>query len=391
MSDSFTGSVVAGAESVAQPANPLAFIPGGAALAQAVSPATKARSATTQGSGPVTAQGVSPPLWNRTCVVTAIRRPGGTTFVDRNPQFFETVGNAIVFDGSGGKEKISFDIKKNLGKHPNTCEIKLVNMSDDTRKFLTNKPLRVDIEAGYGGVARLLWTGDLSWGNSKRDNTEWVTTLQLGDGLRAFALARTNKSYRPPVRVDKVLADAAASLGLTLPTTLAQSPQLKQALASGISLHGPTRDVLTEILAPYGFSWSVQNGQLQILRDDDTRPGTVHVVNQQSGLVGSPELTPPHNASTSGKGAAHRGSEVKFKVLLWPELVPGGMVQLESQSVTGLFKITDVSHAGSTRDKDWYTDVTGRPFVQQTGSASRSIGDIIPGGNALLAGTGLNI
>jgi hypothetical protein len=274
------------------------------------------------------------------------------------------MGNAVIVEGGGSLLQVTFSIKKNLGKQPNTCKVTLVNLAPQTRDFYTTKPLRVDIAAGHNGVARLLWSGDLRFGYSRHNGPEWVTELELADGLQAFAFARMNRSYRPPVRVDRVLKDAAASMGVTLPAAIANLSIMQQPLAAGLALTGPTRDVLTQLLAPYGYNYSFQNGQLQILRDVDVRPGQAILVNQANGLIGSPEMTAPRNPAKSLRAVqkSYRGAEVKFRTLLKPELIPGGLVQLESQTVTGTYKMTDVGHDGETRGTPWYTDVTARPL-----------------------------
>lgn len=316
--------------------------------------------------GTATSSGAQvPPAWDRICNVTAYQRPGASPMAAANPQFSQTIGNAVVVEGGGAAFKIHFSIKKNLGKQPNTCEIELVNLAPETRDFYTTKPLRIDIGAGHNGVPRLLWTGDLRFGYSRHDGTDWITKLEVSDGLQAFALARMNRSYKSPVRVDRVLKDAAASMGLTVTDAIANLPIMQQPLSIGVAMQGPTRDVLSQLLAPYGYNWSIQNGVLQILRDIDTRPGAAVLVNQAAGLVGSPEMTAPRNPAKSLRAVqkSYRGAEVKFRTLLWPELMPGGLCQLQSQTVTGTFKMTDVAHDGDTRDVPWYTDVTARPLT----------------------------
>jgi hypothetical protein len=165
-----------------------------------------------------------------------------------------------------------------------------------------------------------------------------------------------NHSYRPPIRVQQVLEDCARSLGLDLPPELERSAELKQALSDGISLHGPTRDVLTRLLAPYGFGWSVQNGHLQILRDEQTRSGQAFLINDdEGGLLGSPKKTIPEKPGSP--------SEISFDVQLYPELVPGGLAKIESEFLNVTIKMLDVKATGDTDPTgDFKTSVKGRPL-----------------------------
>lgn len=284
-------------------------------------------------------------LFNKICRVTIARQPTG--FIAENPEFFESLGNAVEIS----EMRVKFAVKRNLTKEPNTCEITIYNLSENTRADVEKKPATVTLLAGYDGVARLVFTGDLRQAWSERKGTEWETYIRVGDGARAYAHARISRSYRPPIQVRKVLEDAASSMGLDLPPEVEQSVELRQAIATGISLHGPTRDVLTRLLARYGYGWSVQNGALQIVRDGDTR-GEAFLINSDTGLKGSP------SRETSDK--ALQRLEINFESALYPELFPSGLAKLESDAFNGTFRMLDVSHDGDTHGDEWTTAVTAR-------------------------------
>lgn len=290
-------------------------------------------------------------LFKRTVKVTLASQPTG--FVGSNPGFFEQLGNALEITAM----RIRFDVTKNLGKEPNKCLIKLDNLSADTRNEIeTKKPLRCTLQAGYDGAPRLLFVGDVVQAYSKREGTEIVTYVKVSDGMRAYSHARVNRSYKPPIQVKKVLSDCAKTMGLQLPPEVEQSAELKQALAVGISTHGATRDVLTRLLAPYGYNWSVQNGALQILKDDEIKPGHAYLISKEdSGLIGIPERTTPESPKKS--------VEIKFETLLYPELQPGQLAKLQSELLNAQMKMTDVAHTGDSYDTgDYKTSVTGRPL-----------------------------
>ncbi len=262
---------------------------------------------------------------------------------------------------------MQFRIEKHLGREPNTCTITITNLAQDSRISFCRKPLHVRIDAGYIDTgARQLFSGDLQFGHSTLKDQDWETKLQVGDGARAYANARTNRSFTAPVSFREVLAYAAGTMNLQLPPEIEQSPELAGALANGVSLHGPTRDILTRLLAPYGYHWSVQNSKLQIIRDDQILANEAILVNASNGLIGSPERAPPEKVPATGfipvsanleTNARNSGSEVTFNCLLYPEIVPGGTVRLESTDITGTFKVIQVSHIGDTRGLEWQTEV----------------------------------
>lgn len=290
-------------------------------------------------------------LYHRNVRLTIVTRPTG--FIGNNPGFFEELDNAVTITAM----RVRATIEKNSGKHPNKTAIKISNLSEDTRTQIERAKVSARLEAGYDGVYRLIAIGDVRPNGAysrREDSTEIVTTLELGDGLAAFAHARMNRCYRPPITVLRVLTDCANSMGMALPPEIQQSAELRQAISDGVSLHGPTRDVLTRLLAPYGFNWSSQNGRLSILRDEQARPGEAIPVNTGTGLINIPERTTPD----SDKGKV----EVKFQSLLYPEIEPGKICRLESEHLNLDVKVTDVKHELDTDSDQYTTDVTGRPM-----------------------------
>ncbi len=292
-------------------------------------------------------------LFNRTASITIAQQPTG--FIGAHQGFFDSIGNGTEITDL----RIQFEIKKNLGKEPNTCVVTVSNLSGDTRKAFERKPLYATLRAGHDGVARLLFAGNVTNTPSKHDKTEWETKFQISDGGRAFAHARMNRSYRPPISALQVISDAVASMGLRLPPDVERSTDMKSALATGLCCHGATRDVLTRILAQYGYGWSVQNGALQILSEDQASKTRAIVLNTLSGfevggVINTPELGLPHRPGEP--------SELSLDCLLYPEILPGGLIELTSESVSGRFRVTDVTHAGDTHGPDYKTSVKAFRF-----------------------------
>lgn len=294
-----------------------------------------------------------PRIFGRVARVTVARRPAISSSV--NPQYFERNPNAIVIDSASGA-RISGSIKKTLNKMPNPAAIKIYNLSESTRTEMEKNVLAVTVHAGFDNVYQLVTTGDCKRCWSYREGTDIITEIRVGDGILAYAGARMTRSYKPPIQAVRVLSDAAKSMGLKLPPEAEQSSELKAALAAGISVHGPTRDILTRQLAPYGLTWSVQNGQLQILADEQTRPGSAILINAEAGIIGTPERSYPDKPG--GK------SEVKFEVSLYPAIVPGSLIKLESEFLNIVLKATDVDHDFDTKEGDFKTSVNGKPISE---------------------------
>jgi len=292
-------------------------------------------------------------LFKRACKVTIYRTAEPGSFIASNPQFFVQQPNAIEVS----ELRVQFKIEKSLESSPNACEVTITNANPATRAFLEKKPLVVRLDAGYDDNSRHVFTGDLRYGQSQLDGTDWNTTLQLGDGDRAYRNARVSRSYRKGTSVITALKEVATSLGLQLSGDVAASPDLQVQFASGHSLQGPARDELTRLLAPFGYHWSIETGRLQILKDQAVAPGTAFLISQDTGMIGSPDYATPER---NGKPP-----QLKVKTLLYPELFAGAPINVNSRDVEGVFRINKLIHSGDTHDSDWTTEIEAIPTGQQ--------------------------
>lgn len=245
--------------------------------------------------------------------------------------------------------RVQFSIVKTLGQHPNTCKITISNLAEATRASVQKKPLAIRLDAGYDGDLRRLFAGDLRWAASKQDGATWLTELTGGDGDRAYRYGFASRSFRAGTDVKTVLAEAAKSAGLRIPTSIAEARELLDQVATGITLHEPSRDALTKILKPKGLDWSIQDGSLQVLRSGEARPGSALLVSVDTGMIGSPEYGAPKKA-----GAA---PVLSVTSLLYPEVSPGGTIEVFSRSVRGFFRVEQVKHDGDTHGDEWTTTI----------------------------------
>ena len=84
-----------------------------------------------------------------------------------------------------------------------------------------------------------------------------------------------------------------------------------------------------------GYTWSVQDGNLQLLPNGGALAREAILLSPDTGLVGSPE---------QGKHGV-----VKAKAFLVPGLVPGQTVQLQSRGTSGNYRIETAEYTGESR------------------------------------------
>lgn len=266
-------------------------------------------------------------LFDRVCRVVAFRGD------DDN--------NGLVIDGL----RMQFEITKTIAKEPNTGTVTIYNGNAETRAWLQRDGLSMWLEAGYDGTYRRILAGSVKWCESRHEGTDWATRLEVVDGARADR-ARVGRTYRQGTPVATILRDVAKGMGYVLPAGVAE---LDGALPAGVTVAGLARDELTRLLAQFGYSWSIQGEQLQVLRDGEVNADEAWVISEETGLVGVPEYSAP----TKSK----KKRTLTFSSLLFPELTPGGRVQLEARVVRGLHRMRSVKHVGDTHGQEWTTHV----------------------------------
>lgn len=289
-------------------------------------------------------------LFKHPARVTAYRQspgvPGG--FINANPQFFD-LPNATIIEGL----RIQFKVTKAIDSEPNPGELTITNCAEQTRVNLQTKPLRLKIEAGFDDSPRHVFTGDLRHGYSELVDADWETKLLLGDGDQAWRYARVSKTYKRGTSVAAILQHAASTMGFIIDAKTLATPALQAQVASGRALEGPTRDELTRLLAPYGYHWSMQDGQFQLLRDDETRADQARVISESTGMIGSPTFGAP--------GKNGQAAPINVKCRLYPELTPGGRIVVQSRAINGTFRVEKLTHTGDTHGDDWTTEIEAKP------------------------------
>lgn len=282
-------------------------------------------------------------LYDRVVRVTLARPLEGDYFKTA------TANGVIVSD-----LRVVFRVEKSLASDPNTASVTLYNLSPDSRELLEKRPVHVRIEAGHDNDPRRLFVGDMIHNETHADQVDIPTTLQIGDGARAYRFARVPpRAFRAGVDVRTLVVAAAQSMGLKVPTSAAGAVELSKQMASGYTLEGAAPAQLTGLLKPVGLGWSVQDGQLQILRDDEVRADEAVLVNEDTGMIGAPVYGAPQKAGDP--------PTLTVKMLLYPGLTPGGRIKVQSQHLNGVFKMRRVMHNGDTHGPDWYSEIEATP------------------------------
>jgi len=242
---------------------------------------------------------------------------------------------------------IRFKAKRTSAPRPGTLELEVFNFSAAHRGevLAARRGTLVELRAGYADACPVVFRGDLRRATEKRDGTSWITTVTAGDGEYAIRTARASRSFAAETALADVFRALADAMGVGEgnageATAGAQLGTVGALFPAGTTLHGLAADELTRLCRGAGLTWSIQEGALQLLPVGTALQRTAVLLASSTGLVGSPEVG--------------QGRSVKARALLIPDLVPGRLVELQSATASGTYRIHSTELSGETRGTDWY-------------------------------------
>lgn len=253
--------------------------------------------------------------------------------------------------------RATFRVTQNLKGEPNTAEIKVWNLSRATRAELEQKkivPVLLEaghVETGLSGI----FNGQMRNATTERDGSALVTSITTGDGETAIGGGRAFVQI-PAKATPAAILGAVGQLWQSAGVGLGNL-QAAQGLASASfggparTLHGSLARVFTDVCTMNGLEWSIQDGNLQVLKIGATVKQSAGAarLSSASGLIGSP--------SVDTKGI------LKCKALIQPGLVPGLPVVIDGESVKGAYRIEETEYSGDTWDTEWYAALTCRKWT----------------------------
>lgn len=278
----------------------------------------------------------------------------------------------IVADDTGdgldlSQLRITFTVTKTEAESPNTAEIKVYNLSDDTAQRIQKEFTRVRLQAGYVEGFGLIFDGTVKQVYRGRENgTDTFLGIVAADGDKSYNFAVVNKTLAAGSTQRDQMGAAIESMNAGGVSTgyLPDSPGDR--LPRGKVMYGMARGYMRQSSQTTNSSWSIQDGKVQVVPLTGLLPTQAVVLNSRTGLIGTPEQ------STEG---------INVKCLLNPLLKIGGKVQIKEEDIQrakldltqkegekekakpakiaddGSYRLIKVEHVGDTTGQDWYSNL----------------------------------
>src|SRR5699024_8044047 len=212
-----------------------------------------------------------------------------------------------------GELRITFRTTKGDIETPNSADITVYNLSEQTASKICREFTRVIRQAGYQDNCAVIFAGTIRQVPRWRENaTDICTATPAADGALAYNYAVVNTSLASgSTAADHVRTCQAAFSGKG--TVAGYTPDISgPALPRGKVMYGMARKYMRDTTKQTDTTWSIQDGKMQIIPVKGYLPGEAVVLTAETGLVGTPEQT---------------DQGIKIRCLLNPRLRIGGRIK----------------------------------------------------------------
>ena len=303
-----------------------------------------------------------------------------------------TGGSGLTIDNlKNAGLRVRFEIVKSLQKEPNQAKFEIFNLHPNNVADIEQEYTDLIFRAGYDGNIKDLFSGNTQFVSYYRDQTDYITELICGDGDASFRSAFINQTFAAGENDEQVVEACLQQM----PNIHKGELQLNGAASlRGRSYSGMVHKTLDDIARSNGCNWSIQNGELQMVKADKMlNPDSAIVLTAETGLLEAAERT--------SKG-------ISAKCLLNPDIQVNSAIRLNNQAIRvrlrqrratgnqagdqagapvslnndGIYKVFKVRHNGDTRSPDWFTEVLCVGLGQPMPTTATNTNAAVPvGGN----------
>jgi len=238
---------------------------------------------------------------------------------------------------------MEFDIEKTSQSSVNKGKIIVYNLNPDNRAILASQDIFCKFAVGYAWGEELgeLFKGSLSKSITVKQGNDFVSTLEIGDGQKELKESNVDKSYSPGIDLKSALGDVVKSIGLPIGKNQAESESFQH----GLVLSGNSKKQMDKLTKKQGLEWSIQDGEIQILKPNSDTGEESILLTPSTGLIGSP---------------TKREEGLEIKSLIIPKaLNPGRKLRIgNTKDTDGDYKIIKSHYVGNTVNGPWYATCT---------------------------------
>lgn len=241
---------------------------------------------------------------------------------------------------------VAFSFQKSDLQTQNTGKVTVWNLNDEHLSVLNQKDCALSFRAGYGNVLSLIFSGIISFVTTTREGADRRTEIEVVDNLVQIRDTFVSVSYNGKVNWKTIFDDVGAQMGVAV--SYSYNAKFVD-IANGFSFVGQAKEILSKGCKCCGLSWSIQNGVLQIKRPNDVMSKEVYLLSKDTGMLGVPARVVLSQSEATGQNEL--GWDVDY--FLNGAIHIDDFVKVESEVVTGYFRVYSIDMQGDNASGDW--------------------------------------
>lgn len=281
---------------------------------------------------------------------------------------FKRKWNLLVSDESGDGLDLSplqceFEIVKKDTQTPNKATFTVYNLSDQTISRMRKSFTKIIVNAGYVDNFGMIFTGNIKGFFEGKNGVDKYLKIYAGDGDKAYNYTIINKTLAAglsPSDQTKALSEA-MGININYQSELSQTQ-----LPRGKVFYGRPQEYMRQVANTESCTWSIQDGQIVMLKRTELLPNTAVLLTPNTGLIGTPVR---NEDGIDGQCLLNPLLKIGAAVKIDQTLINDADVdyntdnkkdkkdkkELSSINVDGEYRLISITHVGSTRGNDWYT------------------------------------
>ena len=251
---------------------------------------------------------------------------------------------AVIAGIRVSEPKIQFSLKRESDATPPSGQVQIFNLNADTEKQIYERGRTLVLSGGYDGNLGLLFDGAVQKIERERIHLSRITRIKLaGQVVQKDVLSGvTFRGYNGDVSVRQIVTDIVSDIGLQLgPLDLIPSG----AMIHNWNYHGQASNALSIAVRDHGLTWFEDDG---VIRFNMPGRGTQQAdadtidLSTDNGLIGAPSVT---------------DQGVKVRCLLRATTRMCNVVNVQSDTTSGRFKIIAIHHSGDNWTGSLFTEL----------------------------------
>ena len=232
---------------------------------------------------------------------------------------------------------VDFNIVRNTLSSANVATFRIYNLNETNRRRIAKDRYDFDLfkkilfVAGYNDDVPTCFNGSVTRCYSVRQGTNVITTIEAFDAGYAYANATLKDAQYPSGTLRRSIVEDMILKLKDFGVEKGTIGNIEGSISRGNSYDGPIIKTLAELT---GGAFFIDNGKAHVLRENETKTGSLQVIKSSSGLIDTP---------------IRENATIEFNIIFEPRLVIGQKIILDSvinPDINQAYKITSLSHQG---------------------------------------------